>query len=62
MGEGEALHLGHRRLLADERSEPLLLQGALDGADAVGPFGMTNRRLVVEAGRMGDVERGHVHS
>ena len=59
MGEGEALHLRHRRLLADERGEALLLQGALDGADAVGPFRMPERRLVIEGGRMGDVERGH---
>ena len=42
-------HLRHRRLLPDERREPLLLQGALDGADAVGALGMAERRLVIEA-------------
>src|SRR5687768_15938275 len=59
MGEGEAVHLGHRRLLADERREALLLKSALDGADAIRALGMAEGRLMVEASRVSDVKCGH---
>jgi hypothetical protein len=62
MGQGQALHLGHGGLLAQERHEALLLQGALDGADAIGPFRVAERGLVVEGGRVADVERRHENS
>src|SRR5262249_17922523 len=39
--------------------EALVLEHAVDGTQAIRPLGMPGRREVVQAGRMGDQQRGH---
>ena len=51
--------VGSRRLDAHQRLEALGFERALDRAQPVRPLRMAGRREVVEAGRMGDEERGH---
>ena len=53
------LERGARRLDARERLEALVLERAVDGAQPVRPLGMAGRREVLEAGGVGDEERGH---
>ena len=59
MGERDRLERGGGGLLARERLEFLVLERPLDRLEAVGALGMAERRDVVEAGRVGDVERRH---
>ena len=45
--------------IARQRLEALVLERLLDGAQPVGPLGMAGRIDVIEAGGMGDEQRGH---
>ena len=56
MAERDDLGRRHRRLLARQRLELLVLERLLDGAQAVRPLGMADRRLVFEAGGVGEEE------
>ena len=47
------------RLLAHEVLETRVFQGLVDGAQPVRPLGMSGRRDMVEAGRMGDEKGRH---
>ncbi len=51
--------VGERRLLALQRLERGRGERIVDGAQAVGPLGMAVARVVLEAGRMGEEQRGH---
>ena len=48
-----------RMLIKPEDLEAFLLQHALDRAQPVGPLRVAGRGEMLEAGRMGDEERGH---
>ena len=52
MHERDGLERRHRRLLARQRLELLVLERLLDRAQPVRPLGMAGRREVVEAGGM----------
>ena len=59
MAERDRLEIGRGRLDPREVLEFLLLERALDGAQPVGPLRMAGGGEVVEAGGVGDEERGH---
>jgi len=59
MRERDHLHRRHRRLLARQRLEFLLLERALDRTQPVRPLRMAHRRQMIEAGRVAEQERGH---
>jgi hypothetical protein len=46
--------IGHWRQLADQGLEPLVFQNAFDRSDAVGPFGVTMRRFMMDEAGMRD--------
>ena len=48
-----------RRLDARQRLEALVFERLLDGAQPVRPLRMAGRGQVIEAGRVGDEQRGH---
>ena len=49
----------HRRGIADQLLEPLLLEDALDDPDAVRPFGMARTHVVPERCRVGEKQGVH---
>ena len=51
--------VGERRLLADQRLEGGCGKRVIDGAQTVGPLGVAVARVVLEAGGMGEQQRGH---
>ncbi len=51
--------LGAGRLLALQPLEGLARERIVDGAQAVGTLGMANAGIVLEAGGMGQKQRGH---
>ena len=51
--------VGERRLLADQRLEGSCCERVLDGAQTVGALGVAVARVVLEAGGMGEEQRGH---
>jgi hypothetical protein len=59
MTECDDLERRSRRLDAGQRLEFFCLKRALDGSQAIGPFGVTARGKVIETGGMGDQQRGH---
>ena len=59
MRERDHLQARHRRLLARERLEFLMLKRALDRAQTVRPLGMPHRHQVIEASGVAEQERGH---
>ena len=59
VAERDDLERRHRRLLARQHLEPLVLQRLLDGAQAIRPLGMAERGEVIEAGGMAEEEGGH---
>ena len=59
MHQRDGLERRARRLDARQRLEALVLKRLLDGTQPVGALGMAERRLVIEAGGMGDEQRGH---
>ncbi len=59
MRQRDRFERGHRRLLARQRLEFLVLERALDRAQPVGPLGMPHRRQMIEAGRMAEQQCGH---
>src|ERR1700742_4551683 len=62
MAERDGIEIAFRRLAAHQRVEPLLAKHLVDRPQAIGPLGMTGRREVVEAGRMGEEKGGHERS
>jgi hypothetical protein len=59
MAERDLGERAFRGLDALQECESLILKRLLDGADAVGAFGMARRRDMAEAGRMADQQRRH---
>jgi hypothetical protein len=59
MDAGELVAAGPRRLSAVEIGEILALEGVQDGAQAIGRFGMAERRFVIETGRVTEQGSGH---
>jgi hypothetical protein len=73
LGDGGADHLhiglgmqaldqcevGERRLLTLQRLERRRRERIVDGAQTIGPLGVAVARVMLEAGRMGQEERGH---
>ena len=51
--------LGARRLLALQRLEGWRGKSIVDGAQAVGPFGVAVAGVVQKAGGVGEEQRGH---
>ena len=60
MREADDIAVGHRRLLARQHLERFGGERLIDRAHAVGPLGVTGGNLVIDAGRMGDEESGHL--
>src|SRR3569832_950046 len=59
MTERDRVPFAERRLLARERLEGFCLERLIDGAQPVGPLGMSGGRQVIETGGMGHEEGGH---
>ena len=59
MAERDRVERCARRLDAGEHLEALVLERAVDGTQPIRAFGMAGWREVVEAGGVGDEERGH---
>jgi hypothetical protein len=59
VAERDEIEVALRGLVAHQELEALDGQRFLDRAQAIGPFRMTRRRVVVEAGLMGEEERAH---
>ena len=59
MGADDGFKIRHRRLLAHQSGKAFLFQDALYDANAVRPFGMADRRLMIERGRMAQVQGRH---
>ena len=51
--------IGARGLLARQVMEALVFKRVLDGAQAVGPLGVAEAGVVLEAGRMGEKQGRH---
>ena len=51
--------IGARGLLTREIMKALVFERVLDGAQAVGPLGMAEARIMLEAGRMGQKQGCH---
>jgi hypothetical protein len=59
VAEHHGLEASLRRFGAHERIETLLGEHLVDGAQTVGALGMSGRRDMVEACRMGEKKGGH---
>ena len=59
VAERDQIEDAFRRLAAHQRVEALFAEHLIDRAHPVGPFGMSRRRHMVEAGRMGQKKRRH---
>ena len=59
VAERDEVEIALRRLVAHQELEALMRQRLLHRAQAVGPFGVSGRRDVVEAGLVGEEKRTH---
>jgi hypothetical protein len=59
VGPDDVVAAAHRRILARQGGEHFVVQHGIDGPQPVGPLGVAQRRLVLDAHGMGEQKRRH---